>query len=57
VSHITGADIKIANNKNMGEASFERHLSFLFIALALWLYVNLYNQYTPFVTVPLDILI
>ncbi len=57
VSHITGSDIKLLTIKIWEKLHSRGIFLSFFIALALWLYVNLNNQYTTFVTVPLDILI
>jgi YbbR domain-containing protein len=54
-SRITGSDIRELTGKIWEKLhSWGIFLSF-FIALALWFYVSLNNQYTTYITVPLDI--
>lgn len=56
-SRIIGSDIVDLSKKIWGKLHSRGIFLAFFIALALWLYVSLNNQYTTFVSVPLEILI
>ncbi|HRS01385.1 MAG TPA: hypothetical protein P5545_02425 [Bacteroidota bacterium] len=56
VLRITGSDIKSITKKIWDKLHSRGIFLSFFIALALWFYVSLNNQYTTFVSVPLDII-